>query len=102
MPLFLALLQLCTLTLGPPEWLQNAYRSTPWAAQRDKDASTSTVVQILMVSESNVCRSVLAEAIMKQQLAECGLSDMVQVQSKVNCTTLSTVPNRYNATTQNT
>ena len=37
-----------------------------------------------MVSESNVCRSVLAEAIMKQQLADCGLGDMVQVQSKVN------------------
>lgn len=36
-----------------------------------------------MVSESNVCRSVLAEAIMKQQLAECGLGNMVQVQSKV-------------------
>ena len=37
-----------------------------------------------MVSESNVCRSVLAEAIMKQQLADCGLGTMVQVQSKVD------------------
>lgn len=58
-------------------------RSTPWAAQKEKDESTSTVVQVLMVSESNVCRSVLAEAIMRQQLADCGLSSMVQVQSKV-------------------
>ncbi|KAL3131755.1 hypothetical protein ABBQ38_007474 [Trebouxia sp. C0009 RCD-2024] len=59
-----------------------SYRSTPWAAQREKDASTSSVIQILMVSESNVCRSVLAEAILKQQLADCGLGKMVQVQSK--------------------
>lgn len=59
-----------------------SYRSTPWAAQKEKDASTSTVVQVLMLSESNVCRSVLAEAIMTNQLAECGLGDMVQVESR--------------------
>ena len=61
-----------------------SYRSTPWAAQKEKDASTSTVVQVLMLSESNVCRSVLAEAIMTNQLAECGLGDMVQVESRVS------------------
>lgn len=58
-------------------------RSTPWAAQREEDASTSTVVQVLMVSESNVCRSVLAEIIMRQQLTDAGLDSMVQVESKV-------------------
>lgn len=59
-----------------------SYRSTPWAAQREEDASTSTVVQVLMVSESNVCRSVLAEVIMRKQLSECGLDSMVHVESK--------------------
>ncbi|DBA94929.1 TPA: hypothetical protein ACH3X1_002458 [Trebouxia sp. C0004] len=59
-----------------------SYRSTPWAAQREEDASTSTVVQVLMISESNVCRSVLAEIIMRQQLTDAGLDSMVQVESK--------------------
>lgn len=67
---------------APQTW-QLLRRSTPWAAQKEEDASTSSVVQVLMVSESNVCRSVLAEIIMRQQLMECGLGDMVQVESKV-------------------
>ena len=65
-------------------------RSTPWAAQREEDASTSTVVQVLMVSESNVCRSVLAEVIMRKQLSECGLDSMVHVESKVDVLPLRT------------
>lgn len=80
MPVYLHLMHIIYAT---PANVGCHCRSTPWAAQREEDASTSTVVQILMVSESNVCRSVLAEIIMRQQLT-AGLDSMVQVESKVS------------------
>ena len=64
--------------------VETSFRSGTEAAESEEQASTSTVAQVLFVSESNVCRSVLAEAILKQQLKECGLDSMVSVQSKVN------------------
>lgn len=68
--------------------VETSFRSGTEAAEQDEQASTSTAAQVLFVSESNVCRSVLAEAILKQQLKECGLDSMVSVQSKVQCTTM--------------
>ena len=66
--------------------VETSFRSGTEAAEQDEQASTSTAAQVLFVSESNVCRSVLAEAILKQQLKECGLDSMVSVQSKVQYT----------------
>lgn len=63
--------------------VETSFRSGTEAAESEEQASTSTVAQVLFVSESNVCRSVLAEAILKQQLKECDLDSMVSVQSKV-------------------
>ena len=63
--------------------VQTSFRSTPEAAESRQQASTSTTAEVLLVSESNACRSVLAEAILRQQLQECGLDSLVNVQSKV-------------------
>ena len=44
------------------------FRSTPWAGEQLKESSSPDAVRVLFVSESNVCRSVLADAIMTQLL----------------------------------
>ena len=40
-------------------------------------------VHLVFVSESNVCRSVLAEAIFSQMIEEMGLKDVLACESKV-------------------
>ncbi|KAK9816561.1 hypothetical protein WJX72_002020 [[Myrmecia] bisecta] len=59
-----------------------SFRSTPWAAEEAETASGRTAANILFVSESNVCRSVLAQAIMQQLLDEAGLAHCVHCESK--------------------
>ena len=59
-----------------------SFRSTPWQAERDK-ADSSTGVRIAFVSESNICRSPLAAALMQQCLEEQGLANEVKVSSRV-------------------
>lgn len=63
--------------------VETSFRTGTEAAESEEQASTSTIAQILFVSESNVCRSVLAAAILKQQLEEHNLDAMVNVESKV-------------------
>lgn len=50
------------------------FRSTPWEAEKEKEASSADVVRLLFVSESNVCRSVLAEATMNDLLEAYDMS----------------------------
>ena len=59
-----------------------AFRSTPWAQEAAEQGSSDTTARILFVSESNVCRSVLAEAVMRQLLQDRGLSEEVTCESK--------------------
>ena len=71
-----------------------AFRSTPWAQEAAEQGSSDTTARILFVSESNVCRSVLAEAIMRRLLQERGLAQEVSCESKgTRCapTRLSTI-----------
>ena len=56
-----------------------AFRSTPWAQEAAEQGSSDTTARILFVSESNVCRSVLAEAIMRRLLQERGLAQEVSL-----------------------
>eukprot|EP00884_Botryococcus_braunii_P004546 jgi/Botrbrau1/14092/Bobra.182_3s0038.1 len=66
--------------------VQPAYRSTPWAAEavqgRESKGAAARKALIMLVSESNICRSVFAEAMMRTLLEESGLSDLVAVESK--------------------
>lgn len=59
-----------------------SFRSTPWEAERRKEANSADVVQLLFVSESNVCRSVLAEATMNDLLKAYGMSGTVKCASR--------------------
>lgn len=59
-----------------------AFRSTPWAQERAEQGSLDTAAKILFVSESNVCRSVLAEAITRRLLIDRGLAAEVTCDSK--------------------
>lgn len=59
-----------------------AFRSTPWAQEKVEKESSRTAARILFVSESNVCRSVLAEAVMRDILHERGMSEEVVCESK--------------------
>ena len=60
-----------------------AFRSTPWDAEAQQDAGR-TQARIVFVSESNMCRSVLAEATMSQLLQSNGLADQVEISSRVS------------------
>ena len=67
-----------------------AFRSTPWAQEKVERESSRTAAKILFVSESNVCRSVLAEVLTRQILQDRGLSEEVLCESKgtrqaINC-----------------
>lgn len=64
--------------------VQPQYRSTPWLAEQEEETSGRTAACILFVSESNVCRSLLAEVVMKQLLQEHGLTELVICESKVS------------------
>lgn len=59
-----------------------AFRSTPWAQEQAEKDSTRTAARVLFVSESNVCRSVLAEAVTNRILCERGLEGEVTCESK--------------------
>ena len=59
------------------------FRSTPWAAERDEEDNSRTYAKILFVSESNACRSLLAQALMEHLLQKHHLSDAVKCESKV-------------------
>ena len=61
-----------------------SFRSTPWAAEKSKAGSDDGIVHVLLVSESNVCRSVLAQSMLQQQLQQEGLADLVHVESRVS------------------
>lgn len=53
-------------------------RATPWLSQRHPSRSRA---RLLFVGESNVCRSVLALALMRSMLKEAGLEDQVEPNS---------------------
>ena len=59
-----------------------AFRATPWDQERIEERSKRTQAQILFVSESNVCRSVLAEAVMNRLILERGMQAEVRCESK--------------------
>ena len=61
---------------------------TPAAAAKDELARRSVEpgpVRVLLLSEGNVCRSLLAEAMLAKRLAARGLGAVVQVESKGAC-----------------
>ncbi|KAK9800329.1 hypothetical protein WJX73_003149 [Symbiochloris irregularis] len=58
------------------------FRSTPWAAENEEDNNDRTYARILFISESNACRSVLAQAIMERLLQQHNLADSVKCESK--------------------
>lgn len=58
------------------------FRSTPWAAEHQEEEGKRTQGSILFVSESNACRSLLAQAILESLLEEHGLSHIVRCESK--------------------
>ncbi len=63
-------------------FVDTAFRSTPWAQEKVERESSRTAARILFVSESNVCRSILAEAVTRQILDERGLSEQILCESK--------------------
>eukprot|EP00798_Chlamydomonas_sp_ICE-L_P031885 gene31884-6187_t len=58
------------------------YRSTPFAAEQKESETTRTKARLLFISESNVCRSVLAESIMRELVQIHGMEDLVECASK--------------------
>ncbi|BDA42857.1 probable low molecular weight phosphotyrosine protein phosphatase [Coccomyxa sp. Obi] len=63
-------------------FVDTTFRSTPWAQEKVERESSRTAARILFVSESNVCRSVLAEVLTRQILQDRGLSEEVLCESK--------------------
>lgn len=65
--------------------VQPVFRSTPWDEEaRDAAAGGRGTVRVLFVSESNVCRSVLAEATMRDLLEAHGMQDVVTCESRAS------------------
>jgi Low molecular weight phosphotyrosine protein phosphatase len=62
--------------------VQPVFRSTPWEEEAKAAAAGSTSARILFVSESNVCRSVLAEVTMRELLKAHDMHDMVTCESR--------------------
>ena len=62
--------------------MDTAFRATPWDQEKIEEGSNRTQAQILLVSESNVCRSVLAEAIMNRLIRQKGMEAEVMCESK--------------------
>eukprot|EP00240_Pyramimonas_obovata_P006022 CAMPEP_0118923580 /NCGR_PEP_ID=MMETSP1169-20130426/2051_1 /TAXON_ID=36882 /ORGANISM="Pyramimonas obovata, Strain CCMP722" /LENGTH=322 /DNA_ID=CAMNT_0006864593 /DNA_START=187 /DNA_END=1155 /DNA_ORIENTATION=+ len=58
------------------------FRSNESVVEEEVQNAARTKARILFVSEGNVCRSVLAEAIMTQMLVDNGLSDRVECASR--------------------
>lgn len=76
--------------------IQPSYRSTPWKSNEENQVSCEiweqdlfkecTVFQklcIVFVSESNVCRSILAECMMMDLLSQSGLDSFIHCESRV-------------------
>ncbi len=63
-------------------FVDTAFRATPWDQEKKEERSKRTQAQILFVSESNVCRSVLAEAVMNRLIKERGMEAEVMCESK--------------------
>ncbi len=63
-------------------FVDTAFRATPWDQERIEESSNRTQAQILFVSESNVCRSVLAEAVMNRLIQEKGMQAELMCESK--------------------
>lgn len=63
--------------------IRPAYRATPWAAAQAAGSGTgrNQKARILILGECNVCRSVLAECLLRQALDARGLTDAVEVAS---------------------
>ena len=78
----------CDFMQGPQQmdvssiFVDTAFRSTPWAQEAAEESSTDTSAKILFVSESNVCRSVMAQSVMRQLLQDRGLAEHVACDSK--------------------
>ena len=54
-------------------FVETAFRATPWDQERiEESKATAHRLRYLFVSESNVCRSVLAEAVMNGLITERG------------------------------
>lgn len=58
------------------------FRSNGTVQEEEAHNASRTKARILFVSEGNVCRSVLAEAIMNQMLEENGLADRIECASR--------------------
>ena len=58
--------------------VQPAYRSAPWAAGREPEGGPA---RVLVLGECNVCRSVLAAALLARALEAAGLGGDVEVES---------------------
>ena len=64
--------------------VQTTFRFTPYDAEKAESADNRTHANILFVGESNTSRSILAQGIFTSMVAEAGLSDSLQCESKVN------------------
>eukprot|EP00959_Pyramimonas_sp_CCMP1952_P326886 6842781-Pyramimonas_sp.AAC.1 len=58
------------------------FRSNSTVEEEELQNAARTKARILFISEGNVCRSVLAEAIMTQMLKDNGLADRVECASR--------------------
>ena len=67
--------------------VQPVFRSTPREGTAGEEAQGHG--RLLFVSESNVCRSVLAEAFLLRMTGAAGLAEKVSIESKVSTCPLS-------------
>ena len=63
--------------------VQTTFRFTPFEAEQAECLDNRTHANILFVGESNTSRSILAQGIFTALVAEAGLSDSLQCESKV-------------------
>ena len=63
-------------------FVDTAFRSTPWAQEAAESDSARTAARVLFVSESGVCRSVLAQALLRRALHVRGLDDSVECEAR--------------------
>ena len=63
-------------------FVDTAFRSTPWAQEAAESDSARTTARLLFVSESGVCRSVLAQALLRGALHARGLGDSVECEAR--------------------
>jgi len=73
-------------------FVDTAFRSTPWAQEARESDSGRTAARILFVSESGVCRSVLAQALLRGALAARGLGEQVECEARGTRRALAAAP----------